>query len=268
MTIESAIRAVARTKAVADIAVQAWLADEAKLTEIGINNNNRRAMLIGQCAHESGRFVHRFENLNYSADGLWRVFRRHFSSRAECNQFHRQPEKIANRVYSNRMDNGSEASGDGWRYRGRGYLQLTGKANYRAYGNGLGIDLIGNPDLAAEASICWQIAARYCATRKRGGKNLLQWADESDDIMVTKGINGGTHGLQDRIDLTDQALAALTDVSVVSVIEQQRLLVHAGFDPGGIDGLMGPNTQRAINAASVHFGVNPPELWERIRTAI
>ena len=125
MTIEAAIRAVARTKAVADLAVNAWLTDEDKLTANGINNNNRKAMLIGQCAHESGRFVHRFENLNYSADGLWRVFRRHFSSRAECNNYHRQPERIANRVYANRMDNGPETSGDGWKYRGRGYLQLT-----------------------------------------------------------------------------------------------------------------------------------------------
>ncbi len=263
MTIEAAIRAVARSQAVADTAVAAWMADSAKLEAMGVNNDPRRAMLIGQCAHESGRFARRVENLNYSADGLWNTFRRHFSSRAECDAFARKPEKIANRVYANRMGNGSEASGDGWRYRGRGYLQLTGKSNYRIFGDALGTDLVGNPDRAAEPDICWQIAANYCATRKRSGKTLLQWADVPDTTMVTRGINGGTNGLEDRVELTDRAMAALS--GQISVAEQQRLLAHAGFDPGTIDGLMGPNTQKAIDAAKAKFGVSPPDLWDKLR---
>jgi len=263
MTVEAAIRAVAGSQAVADVAVAAWMADEAKLTTIGINNNERRAMLIGQCAHESAKFIAKQENLNYSADALWRVFRRYFANRAACDAYARQPEKIANLVYGGRMGNGPEASGDGYRYRGRGYLQLTGKDNYRIYGQALGLDLVGNPDQASDPSVAWQIAARYCATRKRSGKTLLQWADEHDTLMVTKGINGGTNGLQDRIHLTDRAFAALT--GEISVMEQQRLLALAGFDPGVIDGLMGKNTQGAIDAAKARFGVGPPDLWDKLR---
>ncbi len=192
-----------------------------------------------------------------------RVFGKYFQTDALAAQYARQPEKIANRVYANRMSNGSEASGDGWRYRGRGYLQLTGKANYTSYGNALGIDLVGNPELAAQPAVSWQIAARYCATRKRSGKTLLAWADEEDWMMVTKGINGGTHGLQDRINLTEKALASLS--GAISVAEQQRLLAHAGFDPGVIDGLMGRNTQRAIDEAAAKLGAQPPALWDKLR---
>lgn len=265
MTVEAAIRAVARSTAVADIAVQAWQADEEKLTNLGINNNNRTAMLIGQCAHESARFTAVRENLNYSASALLRVFRKYFPTQAEADACARQPEKIANRVYANRMGNGPTSSGDGWKYRGRGYLQLTGKSNYAAYGTALGIDLVNDPEQAASPATSWLIAARYCATRKRSGKTLLQWADEEDWLMVTKGINGGTHGLQDRVNLTEEALAALS--GKISVAEQQRLLANAGFDPGVIDGLMGKNTQRAIDAAQAKFGVSPPALWDKLRAA-
>jgi len=263
MSIEAAIRAVSGSQAVADIATKAWMDDKDKLETIGVNNDARRAMLIGQCAHESGLFKRREENLNYSADGLWRVFRRHFASRAECDQFARKPEKIANRVYSSRMGNGPESSGDGFRYRGRGYLQLTGKSNYATYGKALGLDLVNNPDQAADPAVCWQIAARYCASRKLSGKSLLIWADVPDTVMVTKGINGGRNGLEDRIELTDRAMAALN--GAISVAEQQRLLAHAGFDPGVIDGLMGKNTRDATEQAAAKFGVQPPALWDKLR---
>ena len=263
MSIEAAIMAVAGSQAVGKIASDAWAADADKLIGIGVNTDRRRAMLIGQCAHESAKFLQRQENLNYSGDALWRVFRKYFASRAATDAYARQPEKIANRVYGSRMGNGPESSGDGWRYRGRGYLQLTGKDNYGIYGKALGIDLVADPDKAADPAIAWQIAARYCATRKRSGRNLLEWADVPDIMMVTKGINGGTHGLNDRQTLTDRAYAALC--GEVSVAEQQRLLAHAGFDPGAIDGLMGRNTQNAIDAAKARFGVSPPDLWDKLR---
>lgn len=262
MTIDAAIRAVAHSGTVAAAASAAWHADGAALEAAGINNNDRRAMLIGQCAHESAGFLHRFENLNYSADALFRVFRSKFADRAECEAFARQPERIANRAYANRMGNGSEASGDGFRYRGRGYLQLTGKDNYRIFGDRLGIDLVGDPDRAAEPSICWRIAADYCASRRRSGRTLLEWADLGDTTMVTKGINGGTHGLADRIARTARALAALSNE--VPVAEQQRLLLAAGFNPGPIDGLMGPKTRAATDAASAATGVAPPALWAHL----
>ena len=220
-------------------------------------------MLIGQCAHESAQFKARFENLNYSARALQAVFSKYFPNEAEAKRFARKPEAIANRVYGGRTGNGKEATGDGYLYRGRGYLQLTGKSNYRTYGNVLDIDLVNDPDLAAEPSISWRIAAHCCATRTRDGRTLLEWADDGDTLMVTRGINGGTHGLADRIAKTEAALSALA--GKLSVAEQQRLLAGAGFDPGPIDGLSGKQTRRALQAAKKSLGLEPPELWERLR---
>ncbi|MFK7751427.1 MAG: hypothetical protein AB8B51_02650 [Sedimentitalea sp.] len=266
MSISAAIRACASSSTLAQVAIDAWDSVADDLIEIGINNTERRAMLIGQCAHESAHYKARFENLNYSGAGLWKVFgSRHFASPAEADSFHRQPERIANRVYSNRMDNGSEASGDGWRFRGRGYLQLTGRANYRIYGGLLGLPLQDDPDLAAAPENCWRIAAKYCARTRRSGKTLLQWADgpEPDVIMVTKGINGGTNGLADRKILTARAMAALTGEATTA--EWQALLLDAGFDPGPIDGLDGPKTRAARALAEAQFGATELELLEILR---
>ena len=129
MSIINAITVCASSSITAKAASDAWADNAAAIEDIGINNDRRRAMLIGQCAHESAKFRTRFENLNYSAQGLWRIFKRHFQSEAETELFKRQPEKIANRVYANRNGNGNTASGDGWRFRGRGFLQLTGRSN-------------------------------------------------------------------------------------------------------------------------------------------
>lgn len=266
MTVKDAILACASSSVTAKIATDAWEAAEADLSAIGITNNERRAMLIGQCAHESARFRVRFENLNYSGAGLWKVFgSRHFASKAEANTFARQPERIANRVYSDRMGNGSEASGDGWRYRGRGYLQLTGRSNYRIYGDLLGLDLENTPDLAAEPEHCWRIAAQYCARTRRSHRTLLDWADapDPDVIMVTKGINGGTHGLADREVQTARALSVLTGQA--STAEWQALLLNAGFNPGPIDGLEGPKTRAARAAAEAHFSAFGDELLQILR---
>ncbi|MDU9002546.1 glycoside hydrolase family 19 protein [Sedimentitalea todarodis] len=263
MTIETAIRVCASSSVTATAAFAAWQAVESKLEEIGVNNDRRRASLIGQCAHESARFKTRFENLNYSAAGLWKIFRRHFSSQAETNSFARDPEKIANRVYANRMGNGSRTSGDGWRYRGRGYLQLTGKDNYTRYGTAIGEDLVSNPDRAADPDICWLIGAEYLSRTRRSGRTLLEWADVPDILMVTKGINGGTHGLADREVLTGKAHAELTGNA--SVAEWQALLLNAGLNPGPIDGLFGSKTEAAREAAEAHFGVNGDALLAVLR---
>jgi putative chitinase len=266
MTIAAAITACASSAEKAKEAIEAWELVSDQLEGLGINNTFRQAMLIGQCAHESARFRARFENLNYSGEALWKIFRRHFASEAEAQTYHRQPERIANRVYGNRMDNGPESSGDGWRYRGRGYLQLTGKSNYRVYGGLLELDLLGNPDLAARPENCWLIAAQFCARTKRSGKTLLEWADgpDPDVIMVTKGINGGTHGLDDRQVQTARALRALRD-GEASTAEWQALLLNAGFEPGPIDGLDGPKTEAARKAAEAKFGVSGKALLEKLR---
>ncbi|MEY8830528.1 glycoside hydrolase family 19 protein [Sedimentitalea sp. XS_ASV28] len=263
MTIETAIRVCASSSVTATAAFSAWQAIESKMEEIGVNTNRRRASLIGQCAHESAKFRMRFENLNYSAAVLWKVFRHKFASQAETNSFARQPEKIANRVYANRMGNGNPASGDGWRYRGRGFLQLTGKDNYTRYGDAIGEDLVANPDRAADPDVCWLIAAEYFARTRRSGRNVLEWSDVPDIIMVTKAINGGTHGLSDRVVLTGRAHAELTGEA--STAEWQSLLLNAGFNPGPIDGLFGARTKAAQEAAEAHFGVSGEGLLEVLR---
>lgn len=198
MSIQAAIHAVAASRAVAATAITAWEIQAEKLAELGASNDLRVASVIGQCGHESGGYLHRFENLNYSRSALRRVFKKYFEDH-EYSAFARNPEKIANRVYANRMSNGGEASGDGWRYRGRGYLQLTGKANYIKFGDAIGVNLVGNPDLAAEPETAWLVAVHYMNTRHRSGRSLMEWADRRNDRMVSAGINGSSnpHGLTD-----------------------------------------------------------------------
>lgn len=263
MSITRAILSCASSSVIAGIANQAWQANHAKLEQLGISTDRRRASIIGQCAHESMGFRTRYENLNYSGDGLWRVFRRHFRSRNEAEGFARQPERIANRVYADRMGNGNSASGDGWRFRGRGFIQLTGRSNYRIYGGLLGINLLADPGVAAEPDLCWLIAAQYMARTRRSDRTLLQWADVPDTVMVTKGINGGTNGLQDRKHLTALAYEALTGEATTA--EWQALLLNAGFDPGPVDGLDGPKTQAAVAAAEAQFGFSGDALLAHLR---
>jgi putative chitinase len=254
--------AVAASDHVGEAAASAWAANAEALRQLGATSDERLAAIIGQCAHESGGFVHRFENLNYSAAGLETVFGKYFAE-GEYAQFARQPERIANRVYGNRMKNGPPASGDGWRFRGRGYIQLTGRDNYTRYSQEIGIDLVDDPDRAAEPGVAWRIAVRYMAKRRKSGKTLLAWADLRQDLMVTKGINGGTNGRVDREIKTAKALQALN--GEIPVVEWQRLLLAAGFEPGPIDGLMGPKTRAAQEAASARFGAEGAALADRLR---
>lgn len=164
-----------------------------------INSINKLTHFLAQCAHESGNFKFVKENLNYSADGLLKVFPKYFSKdTAEIAA--RKPEVIANIVYSNRMGNGDRASGDGWKYIGRGYIQLTGKSNYAAFGKYIGVDLVANPELV-ETKYPLTSAAWYFEVRKLWGI-AKQGIDEETIKKITKLINGGTHGLADRISKT------------------------------------------------------------------
>ena len=158
-----------------------------------IDTPKRQAAFIGQCMHESNNFKTLTENLNYSAQGLMATWPRRFPNMEFANQYHRQPEKIANYVYSNRMGNGSEASGDGWRYRGRGVKQLTGKENYERCGSGLGVDLVGNPDLLLDPKYAALSAGWFW--NKHGLNDL---ADKGDIETMTRRINGGLLGLDAR----------------------------------------------------------------------
>lgn len=165
--------------------------------------NNQAAHFFGQCAHESGNFKVFSENLNYSADGLTKIFKKYFPTLAAAQPYARKPEKIANKVYANRMGNGPESSGDGWKYRGRGPIQLTGKDNYTAFGADIGRpDVVTNPDLVV-SELAFESALWFF--RKNG---LLAIADKgvTDAVItqITKRVNGGTHGLDDRLKKTKQ----------------------------------------------------------------
>lgn len=157
----------------------------------------RAAHFFAQTAHESGNFKAFSENLNYGAKGLRGIFGKYFPNDALARSYERQPQKIANRVYANRMGNGDEASGDGWKFRGRGALQLTGKANYQAFANYVGRqDVMDNPDLVA-GELCFESALWFF------DKNKLwaicdQGVNDASILALTKRINGGTHGLDDR----------------------------------------------------------------------
>ncbi len=162
----------------------------------GITTPLRLAHFLAQCGHESGGFRATQENLNYSAKGLCGIFRKYFPSVTVALQYERKPEKIANKVYANRMGNGNEASGDGWKHRGRGYIQLTGKDNYKAFDATVPEDIMSNPDLVATK---YALASAAFFFKKNGLWAICdRGADNATVTAVTKRVNGGTIGLEDR----------------------------------------------------------------------
>ncbi|ESP91295.1 glycoside hydrolase family 19 protein [Pseudoalteromonas luteoviolacea] len=171
------------------------------LPQFEVNTPLRAAHFIAQIAHESGSFRYESENLNYSDKALKAIFGKYFPTEEEAQAYARKPEKIANRVYANRMGNGDETSGDGWKYRGRGLIQLTGKDNYHRCGDALAIDLVNDPELVvADPTLTVKTACYYWDSRK-----LNQYADQDDLLTITKRINGGTHGLDDRAAFLNRA---------------------------------------------------------------
>lgn len=186
------------------LAVKGWLDEHG-----AFDNPSRLAALCGQTAHESGGYQSSIERLSYSAARLMAVWPSRYTTLALAQEYARQPEKLANHTYAKRNGNGPPESGDGWRYRGRGWLMLTGRSNYRAVGKALGIDLVKKPELARDPAIAWQIAMHFFNSRKRGGKTVMEWADLKDTKMVTRIINGGQHGLADREARTLRALTVL-----------------------------------------------------------
>ena len=176
-------------------AVIAMIPDTAAKFEI--NTPLRLAHFLAQCGHESGGFKATQENLNYSAKGLAGIFKKYFPTEAAAAPYARQPQKIASKVYGGRMGNGPESTGEGYKFRGRGYIQLTGKENYTAFGKSIGEDIISNPDVVASKYALLSAAWFFS---KNG---LHKIADEgASDLVVTKitkRVNGGTIGLPDRI---------------------------------------------------------------------
>lgn len=176
-----------------------------EMQEFGICEPLQICHFLAQLSHESAGFAIIQENLNYSEQGLNKTFSKYFKDGLAA-KYARKPQSIASRVYANRMGNGAEDTGEGWKYRGRGYTQLTGKFNYEKYSKIIFGDsrLLENPDLALEASVAVKIA---CAFWIENGCNSLALKD--DVVGVTKRINGGTIGLEHRKELTDKAKKAI-----------------------------------------------------------
>ena len=165
-------------------------------TKFEINTSLRLAHFLAQAGHESGGFRLTQENLNYSAKGLVGLFGKYFTT-TSAKDYERKPEKIANVIYANRMGNGPSTSGDGWRFRGRGYIQLTGRDNYTAFGKSIGIDIPANPDVVATE---YALSSAAWFWWKNGLNKLADLGPTTEVVTkITKRVNGGTIGLQDRI---------------------------------------------------------------------
>lgn len=174
------------------------------LPDYDINTPQRVAAFVAQCAHESGNFKFLKENLNYRAESLCRVWPKYFPNIEIARQYAQNQEKIANRAYANRMGNGDEASGDGWKFCGRGLIQLTGRNNYQAFADSIETDIEDIPAYLATFEGAVQSACWFWESN-----NLNKWADQGDILTLTKKINGGTLGLEDRIKHYNHALHVL-----------------------------------------------------------
>jgi putative chitinase len=237
------------------------------LPEYNINTPQRVAAFVAQCAHESGNFRLLKENLNYTAASLMRVWPSRFPSMDVANQYAMKPEKIANKVYCDRMGNGSEASGDGWKYAGKGLIQLTGKDNYTWFAESIETPLDQIPEYlqtfeGAVQSACWFWEVN----------NLNQWADAGDILTLTKRINGGTIGLEDRQRHYAHALHVLgSEVSSQPVVESgpdMSTVIRRGSRGDTVaavqaklgltaDGDFGPGTERALMGWQREHGLEP-----------
>ncbi len=176
-------------------AVIAQIPDTAKKFEI--NTPLRLAHFLAQCGHESGGFKATQENLNYSASGLKGIFGKYFKEAGLAESYQRNPQKIASRVYGGRMGNGPESTGDGYKFRGRGYIQLTGKDNYTAFGKAINEDMTANPDKVATHYAL--LSAAWFFSKNGLHKIADQGATDQVVTQITKRVNGGTIGLADRI---------------------------------------------------------------------
>jgi putative chitinase len=176
-------------------AVIAMIPDTA--AKFQINTPLRLAHFLSQAGHESGGFRLTKENLNYSAKGLMGIFKKYFPTEAKANEYARKPEKIANLVYGGRMGNGPESSGDGAKFCGRGFIQLTGKDNYTAFGKSIGEDICANPELVASKYALISAAWFW----SKNGLNKIADGGSGDDTVkaITKRVNGGYIGIEDRL---------------------------------------------------------------------
>lgn len=231
------------------------------LPKYGIDTPERVAMFLAQCGHESGGFRLREENLNYSAKALDAMFGKYFKRGGrDAEEYARQPEKIANVVYANRMDNGDTASGDGWKFRGRGYIQLTGRDNYTRFASSIDKGLRAAVEYTETVEGALESACWFWSTN-----GLNRYSDEQDIKGATKRINGGYNGLEDREKHYKHALEVLGghftpkkaskkaskgSTSVVLRMGDRGTEVKKMQEALGIgaDGVFGPGTRRSLKA--------------------
>lgn len=228
-----------------------------------INTVNRAAGFLAQCGHESAGFTILQENLNYSADGLNKIFKKYFPTVADATPYARNPQKIANKVYANRMLNGNEASGDGYKFRGRGAIQLTGRENYTKFAKSVGLTL---DEAIADLETLDGAIESACWFWKTNGLNSI--CDKDDIVLMTKRINGGTIGLDDRKKHYAEAkhllggghvaeAATATTTYVTVRIGSNDDTVKAVQKALGLtaDGKFGPGTERAVKAWQTNNGL-------------
>ena len=229
-----------------------------------ITTVNRVAGFLAQCGHESNGFTVLKENLNYSAEGLNKIFKKYFPTLASAQPYARNPEKIANKVYANRMNNGPETSGDGYKFRGRGAIQLTGKDNYTRFANATNQSV---DDAVADLETLDGAIESACWFWKTNGLNAI--CDKDDIVTMTKKINGGTIGLEDRKKHYHHAkhvLGGSSESHGVEVTEVVLETVRVGSNNETVklvqkalgqtaDGKFGPGTERAVKAWQTAHGL-------------
>lgn len=231
----------------------------------------RWQFFLAQMAHESGGLSMLEENLNYRAESIFKTWPTRFPSIADSEPFARSPEKLANRVYSDRMGNGSSETGDGWRFRGRGYIQLTGRDAYRQVGTITGLDLEAQPELALDPEHAFHVACGFWSWKK-----LNDTCDTGDFLAVTKIINGGTHGQTDREAWLDKVRRVFADPLPVheqppadEVIAVQRALQLKGYTQiGAADGDLGPRTIAAVTSFRLKTGLPKGLIDAKLRQAL
>jgi putative chitinase len=222
---------------------------DALFARFGIKAGNRLTYLLAQVGHEPGGLTVTEENLSYRAERLVEVWPSRFATVAAAAPFARNPQKLGNHVYADRMGNGPPGSGDGFRYRGRGYIQITGRDAYREIGVLAGLDLEASPDLATEPEHALLVT---CAFWQWKGLNAI--CDTGDYVAATRRINGGLNGLADRRAWLDKVLRTFADpgekeakVPAAEAIAVQRALQRAGYpEVGAADGIVGVRTISAI----------------------
>lgn len=267
---------------------RALVASHGALETAGIRDSVAWAHFLAQTSHESMGYRTLSENLNYSKGRLLVVFSKYFAEtpsdkKVDPTPFVHNPEALANKVYGGRL--GNDKKGDGYRYKGRSIIQITGKNNYRAASEHIGIDFVKNPELAEDPEYAWLISVWFFTTATRKGSSLtpLDWALKNNCAEVTRIINGGYNGLHHRELLTADALTAinvgLATITLrlgvnnyAAVFRLQSMLQNVGIPVGAIDGLFGGKTDRAVRVFQsgeglVVDGIVGPTTWKALTEA-